>query len=96
MNLPWAALRQRTEGKSCMKFVRAIDVMGSDPRHERLPHAAYEEGSGWQNGRVLPVGETAISIRDEGSLRSTAFFDAVSTSRRGKINRFEATPAIQC
>ena len=30
-----------------MKFVRAIGVMGSDPRHERLPHdPACEEGSG--------------------------------------------------
>ncbi len=65
-----------------MKFVRAIDVMGTDARHERLPHdPAYEEGSGWQNGRVVPVDETAISIRDEGFLRSTAIYDAVSTSR---------------
>lgn len=65
------------------------EIMESDPRHKRLPHAAsYASGSAFVIDEVCPLSEARVPITDLGFNRADATYDVVSVSR-GQYFRLE-------
>lgn len=65
------------------------DIMASDPRHQRRPHASeYASGSAFVIDSVCSLDRAAVPITDLGFTRADAVYDVVSVSR-GKYFRLE-------